>query len=278
MCSTIRSSSSCRAEMLTERFRVSPRECHTAICRHASCSTQTPISRICPVCSRIGMNSSGREQPFGRMHPAQQRLYPHDRKVVQVVDGLVHESELIPRKSGPEVVTRDGCVDRSPIASSDGRTRSGSFLRPWPCRERYRHRATARLPSPDPRRRCRCWCWRAGRSGSPRARKAPASHRGAVRPPIRGHHGVAPVDKDDELVTTHSPDGVRPPQGARQAGGDRHQQPVPRLVTQGVVDDLEIIDVDVQRGADVPLRRLRARSWSIRSMIRARFGRPVKES
>jgi len=61
--STMVSSSSWRPETLTETSRVSPRACQVAICWQASPSTQRPTSRIRPLCSRIGMNSSGCMSP-----------------------------------------------------------------------------------------------------------------------------------------------------------------------------------------------------------------------
>ena len=55
------------------------------------------------------------------------------------------------------------------------------------------------------------------------------------------------VDQHDELVATHPSDRVGVAQGAGQPGGDGHQEPVAGLVTEGVVDVLEVVEVDEQR-------------------------------
>ena len=103
MWSTMASSSSWRPETLTEMSRVSPRACQAAICSQASRSTQRPTSRIWPVCSRIGMNSSGWMSPSVGMLPAQQRLDADEGEVVEVVDRLVDEAELLALERRAEV-------------------------------------------------------------------------------------------------------------------------------------------------------------------------------
>ena len=193
-----------------------------------------------------------REQPFGRVHPPQQCLHPHDRQVVQVVDGLVHEAELVSRQGGPQVVLE-------PDAASDLRLHLrmeeleavlsfglGLVERDIGVAQQF----AARGPIAD---------------GDADAGVGVERGQGAVElegllhhieeafgDQFGGHHGVAPVDQDDEFVTTHPPDRVRPAQRARQAGGDRHQQTVSGLVAEGVVDDLEVIDVDIEGSAGRP--------------------------
>ena len=63
----------------------------------------------------------------------------------------------------------------------------------------------------------------------------------------------AAVDQDDELVAAHPPDRVGVSQGARQPGRHRDQQLVTGVMAQGVVDVLEVVQIDVQRRADGPV-------------------------
>ena len=89
----------------------------------------------------------------------------------------------------------------------------------------------------------------------------------------------APSIEHHELVAAHAADRVGVAQRARQPGRDRQQQPVAGLVPERVVDVLELVQVDEQRRRrSSPLRRLRASSCSMRSMISARFGSPVNAS
>ena len=62
------------------------------------------------------------------------------------------------------------------------------------------------------------------------------------------HRGT--VDQYDELVAAHPSDRVGVAQGAGQSRRDGHQQVVTGLVPEGVVDVLEVVEVDVQRGPD----------------------------
>ena len=61
--------------------------------------------------------------------------------------------------------------------------------------------------------------------------------------------------------------------------GNRHEQLVADLVTVGVVDLLEVVEIGEQdRRQLVPDRRLRRTAWSSRSRSSIRFGSPVSES
>ena len=186
------------------------------------------------------------------MHPPQERLHPDDRQIVQVVDGLVDEPELVSRKGGPEVVLE-------PDAPSDLRLhlRMEELEAVLPFglglverNVRIAQELAARRPVAD-----RDPDAGVGVEGGQRAVELEGLLHHIEEPfghQFGGHHRVAPVDQDDEFVAAHAADRVRPPQGARQPGGDRHQQAVSGLVAEGIVDDLEIVDVDVQRGAGRP--------------------------
>lgn len=53
-------------------------------------------------------------------------------------------------------------------------------------------------------------------------------------------------DQDDEFVAAHASDELARPGGAgAQAGGGLHEQRVADRVSEGVVDDLEMVEVDV---------------------------------
>ena len=58
------------------------------------------------------------------------------------------------------------------------------------------------------------------------------------------------VEQHDELVSAHATDGVGVAQRTGQPGRDCHQQSVAGLVTERVVDVLEVVEVDVQGRAD----------------------------
>ena len=60
------------------------------------------------------------------------------------------------------------------------------------------------------------------------------------------------------IKTTNSSPPIRPMVSASrkrvlQSGGNRNQQPVTSLVTERVVHVLELVEIDVQRGADGPV-------------------------
>ena len=58
------------------------------------------------------------------------------------------------------------------------------------------------------------------------------------------------VEQHDELVSADAADGVGIAQRTGQSSSDRYQQPVAGLVTERVVDVLEVVEVDVQGRAD----------------------------
>ena len=61
----------------------------------ATSITQRPSGMISPVCSAIGMNSSGEMAPRVRMVPAQQRLIGHGFTRGGLADRLVGQGELL---------------------------------------------------------------------------------------------------------------------------------------------------------------------------------------
>ena len=65
----------------------------------------------------------------------------------------------------------------------------------------------------------------------------------------RGLVGVGhAVEQDGELVAAEAGDRVRRPDGRLEPAGDRHEQPVSRLVAERVVDELEAVEVEEEHG------------------------------
>ena len=56
-----------------------------------------------------------------------------------------------------------------------------------------------------------------------------------------------PLGHDDELVTAHARHRVAGAHGVAEPFGDLHEQPVADGVPEAVVDELEVIEVEIQR-------------------------------
>ena len=83
---------------------------------------------------------------------------------------------------------------------------------------------------------------------------------------LRRGLGGGGLEQDDELVAAESPDGVLLADRAAQPVGDHAQELVTGRVAEIVVDVLEAVDVDEQRGrAEAGSRAARASSCSARS-------------
>jgi len=67
------------------------------------------------------------------------------------------------------------------------------------------------------------------------------------------HHGLAAIDQYHELIAAHPADRVCVAQRARHARGHCSQQPITDFMAEGIIDVLEIIEVDVERGAHRPV-------------------------
>ncbi|OPZ04424.1 MAG: hypothetical protein BWZ09_01808 [Alphaproteobacteria bacterium ADurb.BinA305] len=63
------------------------------------------------------------------------------------------------------------------------------------------------------------------------------------------------LQHDDELVATEPGHGIVLAHAAYEDGGDLHEQPIALLVAHGVIDRLEVVQVDEQQGADRALTR-----------------------
>ena len=88
-------------------------------------------------------------------------------------------------------------------------------------------------------------------------RRWPATSNGALSAPRRRPGGdrrarlVGADAQHDELVAAHPGHDVALVDGAAQALGDLDQQPVAGLVTEAVVDDLEVVEVEEEHGQAV---------------------------
>ena len=85
------------------------------------------------------------------------------------------------------------------------------------------------------------------------------------------------VEQDRELVATEPGGDVVCAQDGPQPGRDIGQEPVSRGMPEGVVDDLEVVEVEEQHRAGI-LSATPRQAIGDRSRKRVRFGRPVRGS
>ena len=103
------------------------------------------------------------------------------------------------------------------------------------------------------------------------------------RQALGGRNGVVDavdaIEQHRELVAALSRRDVAGPDRADESVGDFDQQPVAGAVTQRVVDDLEVVEVEEQEGDLRPASRRRlASARSTWSLNRTRFASPVSGS
>ena len=185
--------------------------------RQASSSTYAPIATIRPVCSAIGMNAAGADQPALRVLPAQQRLGADDPAAGELDLRLVDDPQLVALERVRGARPRGRAARRRARASTRRRPRSAPCPAPW--RGTWRRRRRAAAPRGRRRRRGRCGrrSSRSRSAGGPRARPAraarsarrSATRRAAVSPPT----GIV----DRELVAAEAGDHVAGPQHAAHA-------------------------------------------------------------
>ena len=232
-----------------------------ATCRQASSRTQRPRARIVPFSSASAMNSSGQDQPAGRVAPADERLDARrSGRVVERDDRLVVDDQLAPADAPGELgadsawrATIAACIVGSKTANASLAGRLGRVHRDVGVAEelvgavvdRPRARAMA-IPTLTPTtdllavrpgtgpasasmmRRATAIEWR--RSGSSTTRMANSS------PPSRAARSLARTRR-------------------RIRSADRDQEPVAGGVAQRVVDDLEVVEVEEQHDRDPVLAR-----------------------
>ena len=181
------------------------------------------------------------------MFPTQQRLHPDDAEVVEVVDRLVGEAELIVDECRTQFelelhVAGDLCLQLGEV----------HLVAVLP--------GTLGVVQRDVRIPQQLSARRAIADGDADAGVHHQRHRDALELERLAHHieqslgdelwrriELGIVDQDDELVTTHPADRVGIAQRARQPRGNGDEQPVAGLVAEGVVDVLEVVEVDEQR-------------------------------
>ena len=191
---------------------------------------------------------TGRDEPLGRVLPAQQRLDALDPLAVQGVLGLVVEEELVGALERPAEVAEHreppGRRSRAGRARRRRRRPCAPSPRTSRCRRsaavpRCRCRATARA-------RSRCWPRRRARHRRPRRGGA------ATRAAARRRPGLADAvhrgEQDGELVAAEPGDGVPLPQHRPEPRADLAEQLVAVAVAQSVVDLLEPVQVDQEHG------------------------------
>ncbi len=101
------------------------------------------------------------------------------------------------------------------------------------------------------------WRWRRAATATPRlvaGELQRAGERGgdALRHRTRRARGRDVLEQDDELVAAEAGQRVARTQRLPEARGDRDEHLVADLVTQGVVDELEAIDVEEEDGRTPP--------------------------
>ena len=240
------------------------------------CSTYAPIGTISPVCSAIGMNADGADEPALRVLPAQQRLGADDAaaRAARPAAGRRRAARRARARAGAR--PRGRAARRRARASTRRRPRSAPCRAPWRGTSRRRRRAAAPRDRPTPALALRTPKlavtnrWRP--SSSTGARSALAS-RSATR---RAADLAADGDRDRELVAAEARDQVAGAQHAPHALGDDLEQVVAGAVAERVVDHLEVVEVDEQH------RDLVAAGSAISSRSRCRnsvrFGSPVSGS
>ncbi len=216
---------------------------------HARSSTQPPTALMSPLSSASGMKSAGRRRPELGMVPAHQRLEAVRRPGGQVDDGLVLEQEAPIGQGSLEGTAQVAApVDRlgqasieqldPPVADGLGGVHRGVGIAQQLLGDVGRV-AVVRHPLPR---------------GNPDA----CGQRHRARPELEGL-GQRPQDpigrgarlvgrclleQEGELVAAEPADAVLRPRHRAEAGTHQPQQLVAGGVPEGVVDVLEVVQVD----------------------------------
>ena len=194
---------------------------------------------------RVGLHHAAR-----RVVPSQERLDAEHATVFEVEDRLIHEEELAALDRGPEIeLEREAVFDRGlhltlerdvPIAAGGLRL----VERDVGVAQQIGRRDVAPERDADAR-------------GDPEAATGGvvdlerlAQHlEQPLGDELRAPGRRSALDEHDELVAAEAGDRVGFSQGRREPRRDRLQQPVAGFVAERVVDLLETVEIDEQRGA-----------------------------
>jgi hypothetical protein len=211
-------------------------------------STQRPTSTIWPLEQRNEL--VGWHDPEGGVLPPDEGFDPDQGEVIEVVDRLIGESELVAFQRGTQIEFQFVAVLDAGIHLRSEHFQAvlaGGF-----------GLIQGQVSVAQQFAGCFVVSDRNPNTGSDHYRRGhPVDLEGfthnlqdAVSHQFRGIGQRGVVDQYDELVAAHPPDGVGVAQRGRQPGRDRLQEPVAGLMAEGVVDVLELVEVDIQRGPD----------------------------
>ena len=227
-----------------------PAAAHAATWRHASPRTQRPIGRIEPCSSAISMKSPGGDEAALRVLPADERLDAREPARLEVDDRLVAEVQLVELDRLLElhrelVPVADGLVH---ARVEDLEPRLAARLR-----HVHRHVGVAdhvgrpldRVAGPGD----------ADARGDRDRLAGDVVRRAELADEPLGHRPRPAqvrqvLGQDRELVAAQAGDDVAFADQPGDAVRDGDQELVARGVAHGVVDDLEVVEVDEQHGRD----------------------------
>ena len=224
---------------------------HVAASAHAVRNAHVPIALIIPVSSATGTNSWAGDRPESGAGPAQESFDAGDRTGRDAVDRLVVQRHLAPLES---VAKRPAQIEPALEGALQGRVEqfgrpaSDALGVPQRCVGVAQHRRRVDVTAH-------------GNGDTHAGRQRCIEARAVVgrldrRPQLLGEgdhltHLVETVDQDGELVAPDASHGVGRADGVDEALGERCQHLVAGVVTERVVDVLEVVEVD-QHDSDRP--------------------------
>ena len=240
-----------RAEMFVARCAPSdraPDARSSAASRQALVMTHRSTAAPTPVCAATLANVDG-GQPTRAPDAASAAVPPRRpgrRSAGRSRVGSAPRADPVPGPRAARLSATAAPPTRSPSSGRTSATGLGRGL--WRHTWRRRRPAAAwRHPAPaGESRRFRC-CWRYS-ADDRRSRTEPAASTSSRPAMLLGLLRVGSFADDDELVATESRDGVRRPGLGPQPVRDLHQQAVARVMTVGVVDGLELVEIEDHDG------------------------------
>ena len=252
--------------------------------RQASARTQRPRARIDPFSSATADELVRQTEPASRVTPADERLDASRLASVEGDDRLVVDDELLPAPT-PRASSADSSwratIDACIVGLEDREAALAGALAVYIATSAWRSRSSApsTCPATVARGPSRCRCWR------PRRSRRPAIGNGTPSASIRRR---ATASRDAGRAGRRAGRRTRRRRAGRPGRSladarpdplaDGHQQLVAGGVTERVVDDLEVVEVEEQDDRHPVRLSLAERGFPTCSMNRARLGRSVSGS